>query len=53
MLYASEQDTERIQVLRHNYRRWLDKVDVRNLVFVDEAGVNKSANSSVWTGSWR
>lgn len=29
-----------MQELRHNYRRGLDKIDVRNLVFVDEAGVN-------------
>lgn len=28
--------------LRHDYRRWLDKIDVRNLVFVDEAGLNLS-----------
>lgn len=40
MLYASEQDTERIQLLRHSYRRWLERVDIHNLVFVDEAGVN-------------
>lgn len=41
-LYASEQDTPRVQELRHGYRRWLDKIDVRNLVFVDEAGLNLS-----------
>ncbi|MGI2908052.1 IS630 family transposase [Tolypothrix sp. VBCCA 56010] len=28
--------------LRHDYRRWLDQIDVRNLVFVDEAGLNLS-----------
>lgn len=28
--------------LRHEYRRWLDKIDIRNLVFVDEAGLNLS-----------
>lgn len=28
--------------LRHDYRLWLDKIDVRNLVFVDEAGLNFS-----------
>jgi len=28
--------------LRHDYRRWLDKIDVQNLVFVDEAGLNLS-----------
>ncbi len=31
-----------MQELRHDYRRWLDKIDVRNLVFVDEAGLNLS-----------
>jgi len=41
-LYASEQDTPRVQELRHGYRCWLDKIDVRNLVFVDEAGLNLS-----------
>ena len=39
---ASEQDTPRVQELRHDYRRWLDEIDVRNLVFVDEAGLNLS-----------
>jgi hypothetical protein len=36
MLYGSEQDTPRIQLLRHDYRRWLERVDIGNLVFVDE-----------------
>jgi transposase len=31
-----------VQELRHDYRRWLDQIDVRNLVFVDEAGINLS-----------
>lgn len=31
-----------MQQLRHDHRRWLDKIDVRNLVFVDEAGLNLS-----------
>jgi hypothetical protein len=35
-LNASEQDSPRVQELRHDYRRWLDKIDIRNLVFVDE-----------------
>lgn len=26
--------------MRHEYRRWLDKVDIHNLVFLDESGVN-------------
>lgn len=41
-VYASEQDSPRVQELRHNYRSSLDKIDVRNLVFVDEAGLNLS-----------
>ncbi|MFH7031039.1 MAG: IS630 family transposase [Heteroscytonema crispum UTEX LB 1556] len=41
-LYASEQDTPRVQELRHDYRRSLDRIDVRNLIFVDEAGLNLS-----------
>lgn len=41
-LYASEQDSLRVQELRHDYRSSLDKIDVRNLVFVDEAGLNLS-----------
>jgi len=40
-LYADEQDTPRVIELRHDYRRWLDKIDVQNLVFVDEAGLNQ------------
>lgn len=31
-----------MQELRHDYRRWLDQIDVRNLVRVDEAGLNLS-----------
>jgi transposase len=39
-LEASEQNTERVQALRYEYRQWLDRIDVRNLVFIDETGVN-------------
>ncbi len=39
-LYASEQDTPELRQQRDDYRRWLEQVDVRNLVFIDEAGVN-------------
>ncbi|WP_244329126.1 hypothetical protein [Tolypothrix sp. PCC 7910] len=39
---ANEQDTPRVQELRHDYRRWLDKIDVRNLIFGDVAGLNLS-----------
>lgn len=39
-LVATEQATERIQNLRHEFRRWLDTIDLRNLVFIDETGVN-------------
>ena len=38
-LYASEQDTPRVRQQRDDYRRWLDQIDVRNLVFIDEAGI--------------
>lgn len=39
-LYASEQDTPKVREQRDNYRCWLERVDVRNLVFIDEAGVH-------------
>ena len=48
MLYASEQDTPRIQQMRHDYRRGLNGVDIHNLVFVDEAGVNLGLTRRVW-----
>ncbi|MBW4679690.1 MAG: IS630 family transposase [Microcoleus vaginatus WJT46-NPBG5] len=41
-LYASEQETPRILQMRHEFRRWLEGVDIRNLIFVDEAGVHLS-----------
>jgi len=37
---ASEQGSERVQKLRYEYRSWLDTVDVCNLVFIDETGLN-------------
>ncbi|MEH1893306.1 MAG: hypothetical protein V7K92_29155 [Nostoc sp.] len=46
-LYASEQDSPRVQELRHDYRRSLDKIDVRNLVFIDEAGLHLSIAARV------
>jgi len=39
-VYASEQDTSRIAKLRYEFRERLLSVDPRNLVFVDESGVN-------------
>ena len=39
-MYAGEQDTPDIRKQRDDYRQWLDQVDVRNLVFIDEAGVH-------------
>lgn len=39
-LIASEQFSERVQKLRHEWRIWLDTVDIRNLVFIDETGFN-------------
>jgi transposase len=37
---ASEQETQRVQEMRYEFRHWLDKIDVKNLVFIDETGVN-------------
>jgi hypothetical protein len=37
---ASEQETERVQEMRYEFRLWLDTIDVKNLVFIDETGVN-------------
>jgi transposase len=39
-LYASEQDTPRIRQQRDDYRCWLEQVEVRNLMFIDEAGIH-------------
>jgi len=39
-LVASEQATERVQKLRYEFRCWLDTIDVKNLVFIDETGLN-------------
>lgn len=39
-MYASEQDTPRIAKLRYEFRDWLLGVDLHNLIFVDESGVN-------------
>ncbi|WP_198288353.1 transposase [Chamaesiphon minutus] len=43
-LIDSERQTHRVKNLRYEWRQWLDKVDVRNLVFIDETGVNLSMN---------
>jgi len=39
-LIATEQTTQRVQELRYEFRCWLDTIDVKNLVFIDETGVN-------------
>jgi transposase len=39
-LVATEQETQKVQEMRHEFRRWLDTIDVKNLVFIDETGVN-------------
>lgn len=39
-LYATEQDTPGVRQQRDDYRCWLEHVDVRNLVFIDEAGIH-------------
>lgn len=41
-LTSSEQFSEKTQNFRDECRRWLDKIDVRNLIFIDETGVNLS-----------
>lgn len=37
---ATEAETERVQALRFAFRHWTLSIDIRNLVFVDEAGIN-------------
>lgn len=39
-MYASEQDPPRIQGMRYELRQKLLSIDPRNLVFVDQSGVN-------------
>lgn len=39
-LIASEQLSARVKNLRYEWRIWLDTIDVRNLVFIDETGIN-------------
>ena len=39
-LISSEQSSERVKELRYEFRSWLDQVDVRNLIFIDETGIN-------------
>lgn len=41
-MYASEPDTPRITQMRYEYRHWMFTIDPRNLIFVDESGVNLS-----------
>ncbi len=36
----SEQEREDIKQKRYEYQKWWDLVDINNLVFVDESGVN-------------
>ena len=47
---ASEQDTPAVRKQRDDYRRWLDQVDVRNLVFIDEAGIHLGMARGECTG---
>ncbi len=39
-LISSEQTSERVKELRYEFRSWLNQVDVRNLIFIDETGIN-------------
>ena len=50
---ATEQTTERVKSLRYEWRRWLDTIDIRNLIFIcvaakpraiDETGINIAMN---------
>jgi transposase len=43
-LVASEQHSERVKQIRHEWRIWLDLIDIRNLVFIDETGFNLGMN---------
>lgn len=43
-LIASEQNSERVQKLRQEWRIWLDTIDTRNLIFIDETGFNLAMN---------
>ena len=39
-LVSSEQGTERVKESRYEFRRWLETIDIRNLIFIDEIGLN-------------
>jgi transposase len=39
-LVASEQHSERVKKLRQEWRIWLETIDIRNLIFIDETGFN-------------
>jgi transposase len=39
-LVASEQGKERVKESRYEFRRWLETIDIRNLIFIDEMGLN-------------
>lgn len=47
-LIPSELLSEKAQKLRYEWRIWLDSIDVRNIVFIDETGVNLVAGAKVW-----
>ncbi len=39
-MHAAEQDTDRVRKLRQEYLENIRKIDLHNLVFIDESGVN-------------
>jgi hypothetical protein len=43
-LVASEQHSERVKKLRQEWRIWLETIDIRNLIFIDETGFNLAMN---------
>ena len=47
-LVATEQGTERVKELRYEFRRWLDTVDIKNLVFIDETSSKSCLDKTLW-----
>jgi hypothetical protein len=47
-LILSELLSEKAQKRRSEWRIWLDSIDVRNIVFIAETGVNLVAGAKVW-----
>lgn len=41
----------KLKKARNDYRRWMERVEIHNLVFIDEAGVNLGLTGAVWQGN--